>query len=46
MIEALHTKYNLERDNYGLSGIDKTLPLQILNPDNNGATALQLSISS
>ena len=44
MIEAIHTKFQLKKDNEGLYGMDKTLPLQILNPDNNGDTALKISI--
>lgn len=46
MIEAIHTKFELKRDNEGLQGMDKTLALQILNPDNNGDTALKIAIQT
>jgi hypothetical protein len=46
IIEQIHASYTNEKQNNNLIGTDKTLPLQILNPDNNGKTSLFLAIAS
>ena len=46
MIEIIKKKFVQEKYNGSMSETDKTLPLQILNPDNNGRTAVFLAIQS
>jgi hypothetical protein len=46
LIEQISVRYNQEKQNETLKGTDKTLPLQILNPDNCGRTALFLAVES
>lgn len=46
LIEQIHQRYQYEKLNGSLSTIDSTLPLQILNPDNDGRTALYLAVKT
>ena len=46
IIEQIHDRYNDNKQNGTLDGTDATLPLQILNPDNDGKTALFLAVAS
>jgi hypothetical protein len=45
-IEAIEQRYRQEKANGTLSVTDETLPLQILNPNNRGETALHLAVTS
>jgi hypothetical protein len=45
-IEAIAQRYRQEKANGTLSVTDETLPLQILNPNNRGETALHLAVTS
>lgn len=46
IIEFIHQKFYAEQQGGTLSVTDKTLPLQILNPDNQGKTAMFLAVQS
>lgn len=43
--EVVEERYGQEKANGTLSVTDATLPLQILNPDNRGDTALALAVA-
>lgn len=45
LIAQVKQRYDIEMQNGTMSGTDQTLPLQILNPDNEGKTALYLAVS-
>jgi hypothetical protein len=45
LIEKIQLMYNTDKANGKLSESDDTMPLQILNPDNEGRTALFRAIS-
>lgn len=46
MIKLLHAKYILIRDDEETTKLDLNVPLMLLNPDNNGNTALDIAINA
>ena len=46
MIKLLHAKYILIRDDQDTTKLDLNVPLMLLNPDNNGNTALDIAINA
>jgi len=45
-MEHIHDKFMLLKQNQLISERDRSLPLQIINPDNNGNTALFLALAN